>query len=178
LLMPTSVRVASVAAIAITRASKGQGMVPSHHCLPCHCRCHCCHHRCCYCLGKIGTGDDAAASLPALSPLLMPTSVRIATVAAIAITRASKGQGMVPRHHCLPCHCRRCAGKQGAGYDVASSLSALSAAAVAIARQARDTMLVTATAAALFVTTAAATLPLHSDHSSHVTRCQTLPSCH
>jgi hypothetical protein len=75
---------------------------------------------------------------------------------------------MVPRHHCLLCRCRHPAGEQGTGDDAAASSPALSAIAVAIARQAMDTLLVAATAAALFVATAAATLPLHSHHSSRL----------
>ena len=79
-------------------------------------------------------------------------SVHTATVAAIAIVWVSKGQGMVPRHHCLPCHCRcyrHHADKQGAGDDDVVSFLALfpstctrvcpaAVAAITIARQARD----------------------------------------
>ena len=58
------------------------------------------------CTGKRGTVDDAEASLPALSPLLMRTCVCAAAATAIAIAWASEGQVMMPRHHRLPCCCR------------------------------------------------------------------------
>ena len=79
-------------------------------------RLHCCCRRHCHCAGKCGTGNDAAASLPALS--LSLTCMSIHTAAALAIAQASKGQVMMPRHHhwrclcCQPtwrCHCHhRC----------------------------------------------------------------------
>ena len=76
------------------------------------CRCH--HHR----AGEQGIGNDAEASLP---PLLL-SSLRyvVCSTAIVAITRASDGQVMMPKHkrprrHChRHCHCH-CAGKQGTG---------------------------------------------------------------
>ena len=59
-------------------------------------RCHC------HCAGEQGTGDDAEASLSALSLPSTCTSV-----------------------HCCCCHCHR-AGKQGTGDDAEASLPALS----------------------------------------------------
>ena len=68
-------------------------------------RCHCHRHR----AGKQGTGDYAKASLSALLLLLTCMSVRAtaASAIAIAIMRVSKGQVIMPRHHCLQCHRRQ-----------------------------------------------------------------------
>ena len=65
--------------------------------------------RCRHGASKQGTGDDAEASLSALSPLLTRTSVcaTAATTIAIAIARASEVQVIMPRHHPLPCCCRQ-----------------------------------------------------------------------
>jgi hypothetical protein len=75
-----------------------------HHCLPC------CHHQRVQAFalplppllplqGEQGTGDDAAASLPALLLLLTRMSIRAAAAAAVAIAQASEGQVIMPRHH-------------------------------------------------------------------------------
>ena len=89
---------AAAAAIANAQASKGRVMIPMHHHLRCRCYqrmlqrlCCRCHNRC-HCTGKRGTGDDAVASLPTLSPLLMHMSVHTAAADAVAIAQASMGQ--------------------------------------------------------------------------------------
>ena len=44
--------------------------------------------------------------------------------AAIAIVQASKGQVMMPRHHCLPCRCCRRARASTAAAAIADATSA------------------------------------------------------
>ena len=99
----------AAAAIAIVRASEGQVMMPRHHCLPCCCRqrarvhrCRCHRHR----AGERGTGDDAEASLSALSPSSL--CYVVCSAAVVAMGRANEGQVMMLRHHHPPCH--RCQG--------------------------------------------------------------------